>query len=499
MSNLAEQVEQTIRGLRLFARGEKILVAVSGGVDSMALLHLLHELSKRNDWRLAVAHLNHQLRGRASDADERLVVGAAKKLGVRVVAGRADVKGIARKGKLSLEMAARKARHEFLAKTARRLKISRVALAHHADDQVELFFLRLLRGSGSEGLAGMKWRNASPADRRIELMRPLLEQSKEALRDYATAQKIRFRDDASNESLDIQRNLIRHELLPLLRRKYQPALARTILRVMEILRAESELIGEISDNWLARAGIDFEQLPLALQRRCIQSQLLRLGIPADFALVERLRLAPRESFTIFPGVVARRNRDGRLHIDSRTGVSPVSPCSHGRDARATTEVRASPASVETTAGRRRLLRVQVEGRAGRTEFGGRRVSWKVQPQKRFRRPESRAGQEVFDADRVGGRIVLRHWRPGDRFQPIGMAKAVKLQDLFVNLKIPRERRHDLIVAATAENHIFWVEDLRISEQFKLTPRTRRQLVWRWKVGENGRLRVSAHHVTLPQH
>src|SRR5262249_38251503 len=157
----------------------------------------------------------------------------------------------------------------------------------------------LLRGSGSEGLAGMKWRNPSPANPKIQLLRPLLEQSKESLRDYASAKKIPFREDASNEWLDIQRNLIRRELLPLLRRKYQPALQRTILRVMEILKAESEFVGDATEDWLANnnsgTGIlpvrtrPFLKLPIALQRRCIQSQLVSHGIPADFALVERLR------------------------------------------------------------------------------------------------------------------------------------------------------------------------------------------------------------------
>src|SRR5262249_50888065 len=148
--------------------GQKILVAVSGGVDSMVLLHLLHGLSQKQKWQITVAHLNHQLRGRSSDADEKLVVRTARDLGLPLVAGRADVKRLVKTSKLSLEMAARKTRHEFLANTAARLKIPTIALAHHADDQVELFFLRLLRGSGSEGLAGMKWRNPSPANPKIE-------------------------------------------------------------------------------------------------------------------------------------------------------------------------------------------------------------------------------------------------------------------------------------------------------------------------------------------
>lgn len=443
----------------------------------MVLLHVLHGLAKKHQWKITVAHLNHQLRGRSSDADERLVARAAKALRVPVVRARVDVRKLARAGKLSLEMAARKARHEFLAQTAARLKISHIALAHHADDQVELFFLRLFRGAGSEGLAGMKWSGASPANPKIQLVRPMLEQSKDALREYATSEKIVFREDESNEWLDIQRNLIRRELLPLLRRKYQPALRRTVLRLMEILKAETEFLTLVTEEWLTRSGksgfiraTDFRSLPLAMQRRCIQLQLLRQGVPADFALIERLRISPGLPFTIVPQVTIVCGGDGRLRFQ------------------------------ESAAAKSNLEQVEISlvGEAGTILFAGKRISWGVTSPKTFRRPRISAGRESFDADKVGSSIVLRHWRAGDRFQPIGMAKAMKLQDFFVNQKIPRARRHDLIVATTAQNEVFWIEGLRISEQFKLTPQTKRRLIWQWEEGKNRRLRVSAHHVRLAQ-
>jgi len=224
VNSLLGQVQESIARRRLFRRGQSILVAVSGGADSMALLHVLHGLAARNRWRLTVAHFNHGLRGRSSDADGRLVARTAKKLGLPFVSERADVRQFASAHKLSIEMAARKVRHDFLARAAARRRISSVALAHHADDQLELFFLRLLRGSGGEGLAGMKWRNPSPSSPKIELIRPLLDQPKSALKSFAAEMKIPFREDATNALLEIQRNRIRHELLPLLREKYQPAL-----------------------------------------------------------------------------------------------------------------------------------------------------------------------------------------------------------------------------------------------------------------------------------
>ena len=250
MTDLFQHVEQTIQSRRLLKRGQAVLAAVSGGLDSMTLLQILHALSTRHCWKLAVAHFNHQLRGRSSDADEKLVRQTAVALKLPLVVDRANVRKFAESSKLSIEMAARKLRHEFFVRAACERNISVVALAHHADDQVELFFLRALRGAGGEGLAGMKWRSPSPVNGKITLIRPLLGTTKFELRGFARENQIRFREDATNAQLDLPRNRVRHELLPLLRRRYQPALTRTILRVMEIVGAEAEVVGERARLWL---------------------------------------------------------------------------------------------------------------------------------------------------------------------------------------------------------------------------------------------------------
>ena len=244
MSDFLQRLENKIQSRSLLPRGQKILVAVSGGADSMVLLHALNSLAGKFRWKVSVAHFNHQLRGRSSDADERLVRKAAAGLKLSVIVGTADVKRFAKKSRLSIEMAARNLRHEFLARIARERKISTVALAHHADDQVELFFLRLLRGAGGEGLAGMKWRAPSPVDRKVKLVRSLLDFSREELREFARENKIRFREDATNFSLDAKRSRIRYELLPLIRKHYQPGLSKTVLRLMEITGAEAVFAGD---------------------------------------------------------------------------------------------------------------------------------------------------------------------------------------------------------------------------------------------------------------
>lgn len=463
MSDFLERVHEAIESRQLFRREQRILVAVSGGLDSMVLLHILHELSSGNHWRLDVAHLNHRLRGHSSNADERLVRGVCEKLDLPIFVERTDVRETARRQKLSIEMAARKARHEFLGRVAARKRTPTIALAHHADDQVELFFIRLLRGAGGEGLAGMKWRSPSPASKEIEIIRPLLGEPKSVLRQYAIENKIRFREDATNAAPDFLRNRIRLELLPLLRRNYQPALSRNVLRVMEIVSAETEVAGQIAEDWLrhtrqskARKPRRFSALPLAIQRRCLQMQLLAEGVSPDFELIEKLRLRPGETIEV--------------------GGAGSVPQSIFRDLDGLVRVRGS-APIEFNTKFRKL---SLGDSGGKARFSGLSIIWRSQRRSGTVLPERRPGTEYFDADQVGPGIILRHWRKGDRFQPIGMPTALKLQDLFVNQKLPRALRHIRIVAESAKGGIFWVEGMRISERFQLTKTTKRRLQWRWR-------------------
>jgi tRNA(Ile)-lysidine synthase len=484
VTDLLQRVEQNIQNRRRLKRGQAVLVAISGGLDSMTLLHALHELSFHHRWRLTVAHFNHQLRGRSSDADEKLVRQTAAAMRLPFVAGRASVKEFAKKTKLSVEMAARRLRHDFFARMAKERKIRVIALAHHADDQVELFFLRVLRGAGGEGLAGMKWRSPSPADARIMLVRPLLDVTKKELLEFARENKIRFREDATNAALDMPRNRVRNELLPLLQRRYQPALTKIVLRLMEIVGAESDLAGEAARQWLVskrkierahRPGharkpgradllvgpdarqrvptrLVFETLPVAVQRRVLQLQLSEVGVPADFELIESLRQSADVPVNLGPQLSVLRDATGAVSLRL---------------------ARPSDFNANETV-------VNLVGRAGEVNFDGVRVRWHFDAVKKFKRPAARPACESFDADKVGGKITLRHWRPGDRFQPIGLKSSAKLQDLFTNRKIPCARRRELMVAAAENDEIFWVEGLRISENFKLTRRTKRRLTWRWQ-------------------
>jgi tRNA(Ile)-lysidine synthase len=449
-----EKVRLTILEENLLPRGQAVLLGISGGLDSMVLLHVLRQLSENYAWRLIVAHFNHKLRGESSDADEQFVRETARRLGLKLKTGRGDVKSFARRQKISLEMAARQLRRRFFARTAIELGVNRVALAHHADDQVELFFLRLFRGAGPEGLSGMKLISVLPANRKISLVRPFLGVTRSEIEAYAVQEGVRFREDATNAHLDFERNRIRHELLPFARDRFRPALDRSVLRLMDILEAESDFVAQAAQQWLLRKAEPFEQCHPAVQRRVLRAECLRRGFAPDFALIERLRKHPDREFMVSPHAIFWRDEKGAVH---------------SRAVSASDEERASQRILDLT------------GAEDGIKFEELELVWKncsVEGE-----PVIAGGSnqcERFDAEKVGSPVILRHWQAGDRFQPIGMKSAVKVQDLLTNLKVPRERRWQLVVATTIRGEIFWIEGLRIAEQFKLRPSTRRILEWRWQ-------------------
>ncbi len=468
MNRFLGQVARDIADHQLLADQARILVAVSGGVDSIVLLESLHRLGKRRGWELVVAHFNHGLRGREADRDEEFVRAASRRLGWPVVVGRTSSAGRSQRNRLSLEMAARQARHAFLARAAREVQASTVALAHHADDQAELFLVRLLRGAGSEGLGGMKWAGPSPADPAVRLTRPLLGRTRAEIGQFARAWSLSFREDASNARLDILRNRIRGELLPLLRRYYQPAIGTILNRQAALLAAEAEHLSCEARQWLRRPGKSaraFRTLSPALQRRILVDQLLDQGVLPAYSTVEALRTGT--PVQLGTGQILSQSGTGRLVMQAPKELvtGTTNPPADGA------EGRTSPDGM--------TLDLALGGGHGAAQFGRYRVSWRLKTGRapNFRRPE--AGREWLDADKLGGKVELRTSRAGDRFQPLGLPRAARLQNLMVNARIPREDRCHRLLATDATGRIWWVDGLRLGEAVKVTSATCRYLEWKW--------------------
>jgi tRNA(Ile)-lysidine synthase len=288
MERMFAKIQRAIAQRGLFTPRDKILVAVSGGPDSVSLLDALAELHPN---RLRIVHLNHRLRGKASDADEKFVRQLAKTYKIPVTVGRRDVKTLAKRRKMSIEEAARQARHEFFHRVARQTGVKIVALAHTADDQAETFLLRLLRGAGLRGLSAMDWKKKFGA---VTIVRPMLGVWRGEVERYIRERGLEFRIDRSNLSKQFARNRVRHELLPLLESKFNPRIREVLWRTAEIVREDDKCLTEIARGHIARKMPmrRFLKLPKALQRRVLREWLGTAEFRGVEELLRKMR-APR--------------------------------------------------------------------------------------------------------------------------------------------------------------------------------------------------------------
>lgn len=451
MNGLADEARAVLLGNPSFAPGGVWLVAVSGGLDSTVLLHLLAALAAREDWRLVAAHYNHGLRGGEANDDEAFVRAEAARLGLECVVERGEVRERARLEGISVEMCARLLRHEFLARSVLARGGRDVLLAHHADDQVETLLLRLVRGSG-EGLGGMAPVAPSPVAPQVRLWRPLLRVEKASLAAYAMAHGLSYREDSTNRSAEALRNRIRLEMVPWLRRHLQPRLTQVVGRSMAVLRDQADCLDGLAAAWLAHAGPAYAELHVAVQRAVLLRQLHALGIEVSFELVEELRQHADRTISAPGSRNLRRSADGRIEV-----LLPRQP------------VGLAP------------LQVEFDSQPGQTVYAGLSMAWgfrSVRPGDEVSR-QFVPGREWLDADAVGGRAWLRTWQPGDRYRPLGLGHRVKLQDAFTNQKTPPAERHRRVILCREDGTILWVEGLRLGEAGRLTGQSRRLLEWTW--------------------
>ena len=306
--------------LRQFPVDEPYLIGVSGGRDSVALLHWLIGLGYK---KLIVCHLNHKLRGRSSDADVRFVEKLAGKYQVDFELGAANVRAFAKKKKISIETAAREARYSFFAKAAKRHCCHTISLAHHADDLVETFLLNLIRGAGLTGLAAMRDVSSRHIDGvELTIVRPLLSVWRSDIDKYVRESHLKFREDATNKNLAPTRNRIRNRIIPYLEKTLGRNIRHNIWRTATIVAEEEKwLDSEVPDATNAHLSVPgLRALPVALQRRAIIKWLRTQNISeVGFDVIERVRsLADREAPIAkvnLPGDRHARRRAGRIFVE----------------------------------------------------------------------------------------------------------------------------------------------------------------------------------------
>ena len=447
-----------VREHALLRAGDRVVAAVSGGVDSVVLLHLLAGDRMRLQLDLLVAHFNHQLRGRDADADEQFVGALAGKLGLSFRAGRGDVRSRAREQRMGVEVTARELRYEFLHEVRRETGAGRIATGHNADDNAETMLLHLFRGAGVRGLAGI------PVQRNEGLIiRPLLFATRNEIAAYAREQGITFREDTTNAEDDRARNVIRHHILPVARSRVQPGVVRTLLRTAEVFRELDSYLAQI-----ARTGLD-----QVIIRRTGEEVHLSLPILLSFPTAIRQYLVMHVAET----TTGLRLRSDRVNaVLAMTGQQPGRRITLGRGWEV---IRERDTLCLLAARKTGTFTIQV---SPETEYpvGDARFSFSIE---RGCEPEHRSGgnEEQVDAELTGATpLVLRSWRPGDRFTPLGMTGTKKISDFLVDAGIPLREKHRHPVLVTSGGEIIWLCGLRIDERFKITARTKGTLRLRFQ-------------------
>jgi tRNA(Ile)-lysidine synthase len=433
-----QKVDKTIHDNSLFRSGETVVVAVSGGLDSMALLdYLAHSLGHR--LVLVVAHLNHSLRGSESDGDEMFVRDVAARYGLRIVCDRVDVTAVARKRGISLEEAGREARYAFLAEVAARVAASSIALAHHADDQAETVLIRLLRGSGTTGLRGM-----NPVSSDARHIRPFLRVTRHQIEEYAAERCLDFRTDNSNTDRSFLRNRIRHELLPLLK-EYNPSVVERLNDTATILGHDADLLSTIVDRrWQEVGRRKSGKVLLDLTAVCKDSVGMRLRLYRH-ALVHLSGSLRRISFSHLEAIdrlVFGRMPNGRLHLPS--GIRVIR--SYGILCFSLVGCEVAEESYEVV--------IDAKGRFPIPASGSIVVSDLREAASYSEGPNIRV-----DTGRFPFPWTVRPFRPGDRMVPLGMTGHKKVKDIFIDAKLPQPVRRRLPLFFSGAE-LFWIPGIR---------------------------------------
>jgi len=460
-TELTERVLRFIQEHRLVTGRQNLVVAVSGGPDSVCLLHLLVELREKLNASLHVAHLNHQLRGAESEADAQYVADLARKLDLPATIEQRDVKAYQAQQRLSLEEAAREVRYTFLAQVAESIGTDRAAVGHTADDHIETILMHLIRGSGTRGLRGLqpssRWQSA--LGHSLMVIRPLLSVSRVETNGYCHQYQLKPMIDTSNLSLSPLRNRIRQQLIPLLQ-SYNPQVAEAVLRTARIAADDLAFLDkEVARLWdkVAREQeksviLDkerFGRLPSALQRHLLRNAMEKLlGNLKDIEarhieeVMAALNKPAGKRISLPEGLIFSIEYDKYLLGQDPANLSPF-PVLEAEFA----------------------LKIP-----GKTPLPGWQAVAKIIDQEKMKGKDN-GFTAYFDLDKAGRQLTVRTRQPGDRFQPLGINTPKKLNEFMIDAKIPQLWRRRIPIVCSPR-HILWVVGWRIDERVKVTENTR---------------------------
>lgn len=460
MPQLIEKVRETIKGHELVKKGDTVLAAVSGGPDSVCLLHVLFSLSEELGIRLLAIHVNHMLRGSESDADEAYVKDLCGRLGIPVRSVSVDIGGLSRSRGISLEEAGREARYAEFEKYADETGAGAIAVAHNRNDQAETVLMHILRGAGLTGLAGM-------AFRRGRVIRPLLEADRSEIDEYCRDQKLEPRIDSSNLKDDFKRNRIRLKLIPYINSVIETDVTGNLCRISKLADLDNSYLVKCAEeeytDCLEKDGSGFADLKLEALKRlhpAIMGRVLRLALQKATGSLKGIEGVHTDMLSD----LVKEGRTGsavQLPRGIRAGIS------YGTLKIYIDKEEEKPAAVFNR-------RIRIPGRTVVEEIGSAVTAEIMEKSAEFDK-YGKLGYnsmlQLFDYDLLKKGINIRNRAAGDIFKPYKSNGTKKLKEFFIDSKIPRDSRDEIPVIAI-DNEVVWVVGIKISDKFKLTENTK---------------------------
>jgi tRNA(Ile)-lysidine synthase len=480
MLQLQRQVAAVIREYNLFSANDRVLLGVSGGPDSVALLGLIIDANRVNPAcsDIFVAHLNHLIRGKESENDAQFVSDLAKKFKLSVIAEKKDIKEIARERKMSLEEAAREERYKFFESAAKRVGANVIAVGHNADDNAETILHRIIRGTGIVGVSGMKPKRKLTPFSTIDLVRPLLFTWRKDIIAYLKERNLSYRVDSTNLETDQFRNRIRTELIPLLEKNYNAGVKTSLIKLGEtaaqncdFLEAQAkDLFGEVllnmegkTDETLSEIALDIRKLkkaPQILQQIIIKEAVVRLNIPLKKLsyknyknILRILNYQKTPVNNVVKGYLNIKIEDGKLHLSKKKYYAEEHPT--------------LKEAVIKIPGETKLVdmncRIKTEIREIESGF-----------LEEFKRNKTKY-DEAVDFDKISIPLTVRTRRQGDKFWPLGSSGIKKVKDFFIDNKIPVMER-DTVPIVTMNGRPVWIVGFRIDDRIRVTEGTKKLLI-----------------------
>jgi tRNA(Ile)-lysidine synthase len=467
-------VEKTIETHRMLRAGDAVLIGVSGGPDSVALLHVLLAVGRNMRLQLGVIHLNHGLRGADSDRDANFVKSLCRGFNLSFFEKKSDIASFRQNQKLSLEEASRRVRYDFFTQIADGHGYNKVALGHHIDDVAELLLMNILRGSGPQGLSGI------PPVREGRFIRPLIDLTKDQIKRFLDDADIPHVVDASNQDLRHRRNRIRHQLIPLLRKEYNPDISKTLSRLAGILREETEWIDRLTEPRFRECILSesedrlaFSVARLILLERPLVRRILRMGVCRVKGNLRRIRFSHIEAVLDMTAEAAHgSSAEKQLHLPDRILIRRTADqiiirkakIPHRGASRAAPRPLAFSHWVPRPYRQLEILIPEINGRMRFTPL------WADA----FPSVAASPTTAFFDIDVLTFPLLLRSFQPGDRFMPLGMDGVQKLKDLFINQKIPQSERARCPLLVSA-GKILWIAGYRTAEFAKVSDSSQKLL------------------------